>query len=96
MYKVQLPEAVKRVVSIIGSNTLFYEDKDILRSLSESEVLNATKDLSVDFVGKSLLPLFDIGDNDFIVYDLSEKCWYLFDIVDEVKFKKSEDISGYL
>jgi hypothetical protein len=96
MYKVQLPEVVRRVVSLIESKAVFYDDRDILRSLSDCEILTASEDLSMDFVGKSLLPLFDIGDNDFIVFDLSENCWYLFNIADEVKFKRSEDILLYL
>ena len=94
-YKTKLSDEIKKIVSL-SQETVFYEDRVLLRGLSNLEILNATEDLSVDFVGKSLLPLFDVGDNDFISYDFSENCWYMFNIVDEVKFKKASSIFSYL
>jgi hydrogenase maturation factor HypE len=95
LYEESLSDELKKIVSL-NRETEFYDDRDLLRALSNTEVLNATEDLSVDFVGISLLPLFDVGDNDFVCFDFNEKCWYLFNIVDEVKFKKSASIVDYL
>ena len=95
LYRVKLSDELKRIISLHNEVT-FYNDRDILRGLSNVETLNATENLEVDFVGKSILPLFDIGDNDFIVFDFSEDCWYLFNIVDEIKFKKATSILDYL
>jgi len=95
VYNARLSDEVKKIISL-NQDAIFYEDKEIMRSLSNSEILNASEDLQVDFLGKSLLPVFDIGDNDFIIFDLSEDCWYLFNIVDEVKFKKAKSLSVYL
>ena len=86
-YKFRLSDELKRIISL-NQEAVFYDDRDILRGLSNAETLNATEDLEVDFVGKSILPLFDIGDNDFIVFDFSDDCWYLFNIVDEVSLRK--------
>ena len=94
-YNAKLTDEVKKIISL-NADTVFYDDKEVLRGLSNSEILNATEDLQVDLICKSLLPVFDTGDNDFIVFDLSENCWYLFNIVDEVKFKKATTISEYL
>lgn len=91
IYRNELPEEVKRIVSLSGE-TMFYNDKPILRGLSNSEILNASEDLEVDFVSQSLLPVFDIGDNDFAAYDFSERCWCLFNIIDEIKFRKSNSL----
>ena len=61
-----------------------------------TEIINATADLEVDFVAHALLPIFDIGDNDFVVFDFSENCWCLFNIVDEIKFRKTKDLINVL
>ena len=90
-----IPDYVKKIISI-DDNSVFYDDRGFLRKLSTSEILNATEQLHIDFIGISLLPIFDIGDNDFIVYDLKERCWYLFNIVDEIKFKKAANLTKYL
>ena len=95
LYNASLSDEVKKIISL-SQDVTFYEDKEIMRSLSNFEILNASDILQVDFIDKSLLPIFDIGDNDFIVFDLSENCWYLFNIVDEVKFKKAMSFSIYL
>jgi hypothetical protein len=95
MYKVDLPDEVKHIVSL-SKDTVFYEDFSLLRGLSHAEISDASSDMAVDFIGKELLPLFDIGDNDYIVYDITEKVWCKFNIVDEVKFSKSKSISALL
>jgi hypothetical protein len=94
-YGASFPDEVKRAASI-SSETVFYDDLPILRGLSNDEVMNASAELSVDFAYNHLLPLFDTGDNDYIVFDTKEKCWYLFNIVDETKFKKASKLSHYL
>jgi len=95
LYKAELPESVKKILSL-NRETNFYEDKPLLRGLSQSEILNADDDLSVGFQGMRLLPMFDIGDNDFIVYSVSENRWCQFNIVDEIAFKDAEELSELL
>ena len=95
LYRTSISDDVKRVLSI-SKEAAFYDDVSLLRGLSNAEVLNASTDMAVDFLSKHLLPIFDIGDNDYIVYDLAEKCWHKFNIVDEVKFSKANSLSDYL
>ena len=95
MYGVSLPDEVRKIVSI-STETVFYDDFSLLRGLSHAEILSASSDMSVDFIGKHLLPLFDVGDNDYIVFATAEKTWYRFNIVDEVEFDKAENLSVYL
>ena len=90
-YEMELPQVVKHILSL-HHEVSFYDDIPLLRGLSFHEILTANEDLKVDFIAQSLLPVFDIGDNDFVVYDFSEQVWCLFNIVDEVKFRKSSDI----
>lgn len=90
-----LPIEVKRLVSL-NKETISYDDFSLLRSLSHAEITDASSDMAVDFIGKGLLPLFDVGDNDYIVYDVAEKTWCRFNIVDEVKFSISKTITELL
>ncbi len=95
LYKTSIPEDVKRMLSI-SKDAVFYDDAPLLRRLSNKEILNASSDMAVDFLEKHILPVFDVGDNDYIVYDLEKKCWYKFNIVDEIKFSKANSVSEYL
>lgn len=94
MYKAAFPDEVKRILSL-SSETVFYDDFSLLRGLSHAETIDASVDMAVDFIDKGILPLFDAGDNDYIVYDVLEKAWCKFNIVDEVKFSKAHNISKY-
>ena len=94
LYDESLPKDVRNAVSL-SNEAIFYDDFSLLRGLSHEEILDANSDLQVDFIEKKLLPLFDIGDNDFIVYDLSDRHWYKFNIVDEEKFEKTENLIQY-
>ena len=95
MYSIVLPDEVRRIVSI-SKDTVSYDDFSLLRGLSRSEINDASADMSVDFISKGILPLFDAGDNDYIVYNIAEKVWYKFNIVDEVKFSTTQYLSEYL
>ena len=95
MYARSLPDEIKLIVSL-SEETVFYDDFPLLRGLSNPEIAKASEDMHVDFIGKKLIPLFDVGDNDFIVFDLAEKVWYKFNIVDEIKFSPAGDLNEYL
>ena len=94
-YRVSLPIEVKRLVSL-SKETVSYDDFPLLRGLSHAEISDASSDMAVDFIGKGILPLFDTGENDYIVYDIIEKTWCKFNTVDDVKFSKSKTISALL
>ena len=93
-YNSVLPDVVKQIVSL-SEDTVHYDDFSLIRGLSHDEIIDASTDMSVDFISKQLLPLFDLGDNDYIVYNVVEKTWYKFNIVDEIVFSKADDISEY-
>lgn len=95
MYSTELSEKVKKVASI-NKDTVFYDDFELLRGLSQDEIIEASSDMAVDFVSLGLIPLFDIGDNDYITYDTIDKTWCKFNIVDEIKFCKAQDLNAYL
>ena len=80
---------------ISGSNkTVFLDDN--IRILSFDEIINAEKELHVDFKSNQIIPLVDCGENDFIVYHFFDKIWSKFNIVDETVFKKKNSLQELL
>lgn len=91
-YSEILPEQIRIIVSC-SQESIFFDDG--WRLLSFDEVMDASDDLHVDFVNLKLLPLFDTGDNDFIVYHFENKIWSKFNIVDEVSFKNKKNLDEF-
>jgi hypothetical protein len=94
LYETELNAYVKKILSF-DSDGVFFENDDILRLLAHKEIVNAVADLSVDFTGMKLIPVFDTGDNDYIVFDTDNNCWSKFNIVDSVKFKQRQSLSEF-
>ena len=93
-YGVELTEYIKKLLSA-SSESIFFESDDILRLLSYTDIVKAPEDLSVDFIGLQLIPLFDTGDNDYIVFDIGNDNWCKFNIVDAVKFKQKSMLNDF-
>ena len=66
------------------------------RVLSLNEIMKASEQLQVDFADRGLLPLIDYFDNDFIVYDLKDAYWEMYNIVEDVKYMRTDDLSSLL
>lgn len=93
IYGCKLPDIIQKIVSNSDEATFFDDDT---RILSLDEIVDAEKDLHVDFISKKIIPLADCGDNDFIVYHFEDDVWSKFNIVDETIFKKRNDLSELL
>jgi len=91
-YGMQLPMIVKKIISY-SQESIFFENG--WRTLSTKEVLEASEDLHVDFSTLKILPLFDTGDNDFIVYRFESDTWAKFNIIDECFFKNKNLLEYY-
>ena len=89
IYGFALPHYVAQFVSF-STESIFFEDE--WRTLSHDEIIDAEEDLHVDFAGKSMLPLIDCGENDFIVYCHTDGVWAKFNIVDECLFSKRSSL----
>lgn len=90
-YNIALNGFLRRLVSQT-SKTIFFEGNIITRLLSIDEILDAPEDLHQDFIGKGYLPLFEIGDNDFIVYVNTKSNYAIYNIVDECLFNDTANI----
>ena len=93
VYSQELPPLVEKIVSIC--NGPVFLDSGI-RVLIFDEIVDAEKDLHVSFSAKSLVPIADCGENDFIVYDFKSKCWAKYNIVDGTLFKKRASLCELL
>ena len=94
IYGVELIVYIRKLLST-SSESIFFESDDILRLLSHKEIFNAPDELSIDFIGLQLVPIFDTGDNDYIVFDIENDNWCKFNIVDAVKFKQKALLSEF-
>ena len=92
MYACELPSEVKHIVSCSGENRI----SDFVRVLSVEEILSANEIMQIDFIGKKLVPLLDILDNDFIAYDIEHKKYVSINIVEDIVFDSSENIDDLI
>ena len=84
VYKGELPDIIQKIITCCNETVFF----DNTRILAYEEILCAPQELHVDFDVRHLIPIADQGDNDFVVYHMVEKKWYLFNIIDKTLFKE--------
>jgi hypothetical protein len=95
LYKTKLSTELKKVISL-NIDGVSYDDKSIFNGLSANAILNAYNDLYVDFVALQLLPLFEIGDSEYIVYNLKKRCYAIYDISDDHEYREESDLLKYV
>jgi len=95
LYKTKFPGELQRVISL-NKDGVSYDEKSVFNGLSSNAILNAYDDLYIDFVGLNLVPLFDIGDNEYIVYNLKKKCYALYDISEDDEHSEERDLLKYV
>lgn len=92
-----LKDLSEEILSFISAldQTIFFDDEEV-RLLSLQEIVDADIDLGTEFIVEKLLPLFDLGDNDFIVYDFNNKNWCKYNIAENFKFSCKNNINDIL
>jgi hypothetical protein len=93
-YGIKLLPEFRKLLSI-SRDTTTLEDKSIFRILSLAEILDASDDMAVDFVSRGLVPVIDVGDNDYITFDFRNQTWCLFNIVDEIAFGAKDSVEDF-
>lgn len=94
-FTTKLPITVKKILSVVPNGD-FIDGGTFCRIMATDEIANASLELHVDFSKHSYLPIFDTGENDFIVFDYQNNQWAKFNIVDEVGFNFTNDLSVLL
>lgn len=82
---------LEEFLSLIKENSVFIDDTEE-RILYDQEIINYKEKFQVDM---DVILLVDIGNNDFVAFNLNENKFQLFNIVDKVFFQ-DVDIDKYL
>jgi hypothetical protein len=94
-YSATLPEQLKQIVSLAKGGH-FFDGPRLCRLLSLEEIVSAEQELHVAFKAKGLLPLFDTGDNNFVVFNCRTNTWAKFNIVDETVYGSKPTLDALL
>jgi len=95
LYEVELPDELKKIISLNKEGVL-YNDMEYLQGLSSDDILDESDDLAAECTELDLLPLFDIGENIYIVYNLQKNCWSKFNSSEEDLFDEAKNLLEYL
>lgn len=87
-----VPEIILRILTQYPSPELFDENES--RTLSLDEILHAEEDNDVPFKSKNIIPIADVGDNDFIVYSGTKDTWCMYNILDETIFNEDNSFES--
>ena len=61
------------------------------RKITPKERANPKKYLDFDFQKEQLIPLFDLSDNNYIVYQTNKNRYGIFNLIDEVMTDEQEN-----
>lgn len=92
VYGARLNDFVRKVLSA-HPDGYFFDGDDVLRLLSTDDIVNAKKELHIDFISLMAIPFIDIGENNFVVYLINENKYAICNITDGCIFKKRDVIS---
>jgi hypothetical protein len=67
-----------------------------IRLLEVLEVVDSNDYFGVDFTSEGLIPLFELEDNDIIVYDIGAQLYCKYSLENESVYKASTDLFGLI
>ena len=88
-------EAKRIISSVQNTDPIFFDDDYFYRLLSLEEILDADADMNVDFESLKIIPLIDLGENDYISFDIKGDTWCKFNIAEEFEYAKKTSIMDY-
>ena len=84
-------DKIKKELSIEAGFYLTNSEREV-RKLNKNEVISSLKYLGCEFSDYNIIPIFDIMDNNYIVYMSDQDKFAIFNIIDEVLFDKVDTI----
>ncbi len=84
-------EELLKLIKYVKDEPIFLLNN--IRLLSMDEILDYKEELKID---KSIIPLIDLCDNNFLVFDIENKEFQILDISDEQLWKKIDSIENYI
>ncbi len=85
-------EELQEILKYVGDEPLFLNDE--MRLLSKDEINNYKMELGIDI--DNIVPLIDLFDNNFLIYNKVKNTFEKLNIVDETIYEREETIEKYL
>ena len=83
---------LQEILKYVEEEPIFFYDE--MRLLSKEEIINYKEELNVEM--DNIIPLIDLYDNDFLVYNIAENVFGKLSIDDETFFERTNSIENYL
>lgn len=91
-FSVKTDGELKEILSLCKHEPVFFGNEKKL--LSIDEILNGREELK--FKDSRIISIIDLWDNNFLSYDIKNKQFVRFNIMDEVKYGKIDSIKIYI
>ena len=85
---------VKKILSSAGDKSLFLDG--IWRALSYNEIVNFDQYNKTNLKEKHLIPIFDILDDTFIVYNIDTGSYAKYNIIDDRLYENESNLREYI
>lgn len=86
--------------NIVGSMDTFSEiemdNGEEIRLFEVLEAVDSSDYFGIDFSSEGLIPLFELEDNDIIVYDIGAQLYCKYSLENESTYKASTDLFGLI
>ena len=92
-YKEIENEELKKILEFVKEEPLFFGDEK--RLLSESEIINYKDELNID-LDEDIIPLIDLYDNNFLIYNIEKNKFQIMDISNDIFWKDVDSIQKYI
>lgn len=83
---------LQEILKYVEDEPVFFYDE--MRLLSKEEIINYKKELNIEM--DNIIPLIDLYDNNFLIYNINENVFEKLNIVDKTIFGKINSIEEYL
>lgn len=95
--KLKVSSNIAKFISNLSAEPIFYKSTPkFLRQLDFDSIKNFHNEYGIDVSTKKLIPLFDIADAQFIVYDLNDDSWGIWHIDDKQPYSKKKILMDVL
>jgi hypothetical protein len=84
-------EELNTILTLVQKDPIFFDNEK--RLLSQDEILNYKEELKTNL---DIIPLVDLYDNNYLVYNLTSNKYQLLDISQDLLWKDIESIADYI
>lgn len=89
---------VKEICGILNlcEQSIDLGDGFALRFLSIDEILNPAENFGTDYSEIGIIPLIDTFNNDFLVYNVNERMFQMYNISEDIDFEDFDSIVEFI